>query len=78
VDAEDLRQPGDLEDPQDLLLSADQIQRAVVCPHPLHAADQHPEASGVEEPDLLQVDDEVVVVLADQVDEQLTQLRRAA
>ena len=45
-------------------------------PHPLQAADQHPEAGGVEEPDLLQVDDELVAVLADQVDEQLTQPRR--
>jgi len=28
-----------------------------VRPHPLQAADQHPQAGGVEEPDLLQVDD---------------------
>ncbi len=76
VDAEDLRQPGDLEDLQDPLLGADQIQRAVMRPHPLQAADQHPQAGGVEEPDLLQVDDELVVVLADQIDEQLTQPRR--
>src|SRR5207247_8141062 len=76
VDAEDLRQPGDLEDLQYPLLRADQIQRAVVGPHPLQAPDQHPEAGGVEEPDLVQVDDELVVALADQVDEQLTQPRR--
>src|SRR5882757_9635967 len=76
VDAEDLRQPGDPEDLQDPLLRADQIQRAVVRPHPLQAPDQHPEASGVEEPDLLQVDDDLVVALADQIDEQLTQPRR--
>src|SRR5882672_10150237 len=34
VDAEDLRQSGDLQDFQDRLLRADQIQRAVVGPHP--------------------------------------------
>ena len=61
VDAEDFRQPGDPEDLQDPLLRADQIQRAVVGPHPLQAPDQHPEAGGVEEPDLVQVDDELVL-----------------
>src|SRR6266568_6767884 len=76
VDAEDLRQPGDPEDLQDPLLRADQIQRAAVRPHPPQAPDQHPEAGGVEEPDLVQVDDELVAALADQVDEQLTQPRR--
>src|SRR6266513_2054811 len=76
VDAEDLRQPGDPEDPQYLLPRADQIQRAVVHPHPPQAPDQHPEAGGVEEPHLVQVDDELVAALADQVDEQLTQPRR--
>src|SRR5436190_23690597 len=76
VDAEDLRQPGDLQDLQDPLLRADQIQRAVVYPHPAQAPDQHPEAGGVEEPDLAQVDDELVAALADQVDEQLPQPRR--
>ena len=59
VDAEDLRQSGDLQDLQDPLLHADQIQRAVVGPHPPQAPDQYPEAGGVEEPDLIQVDDEL-------------------
>src|SRR5436190_19845588 len=76
VDAEDLRQPRDPEDLQDPLLRADQVQRAVVGPHPLQAPDQHPEAGGVEEPDLVQVDDELVAARADQVDEQLPQPRR--
>src|SRR5690348_8695336 len=76
VDAEDLRQPRDPEDLQDPLLRADQIQRAVVGPHPLQAPDQYPEAGGVEEPDLVQVDDELVAARADQVDEQLPQPRR--
>ena len=57
-------------------MRADQIQRAVVGPHPPQAPDQHPEAGGVEEPDLVQVDDELVAALADQVDEQLPQPRR--
>jgi hypothetical protein len=39
VDAEDLRQSGDLQDLQDPLLRADQVQRAVVGPHPLQAPD---------------------------------------
>jgi hypothetical protein len=47
-----------------------------VGPHPPQAPDQHPEAGGVEEPDLVQVDDELVAARADQVDEQLTQPRR--
>src|SRR5215468_6450440 len=76
VDAKDLRQPGDLQDLQDPLLRADQVQRAVAGPHPLQAPDQHPEAGGVEEPDPAQVDDELVAALADQVDEQLPQPRR--
>ncbi len=69
-------QPGDPEDLQDPLLRADQIQRAVMRPHPLQAAGQHPQPGGAEEPDLVQVDDELVVVLAGQIDEQLTQPRR--
>src|SRR2546421_8895965 len=76
VDAEDLRQPRDPEDLQDPLLGADQVQRAVAGPDPLQAPDQHPEAGGVEEPDLVQVDDELAAALADQVDEQLPQPRR--
>jgi hypothetical protein len=70
------RQLGDPEDLQDPLLRADQIQRAVKRPHPLQAAGQHPQPGGAEEPDLVQVDDELVVVLAGQIDEQLTQPRR--
>jgi hypothetical protein len=45
-------------------------------PHPLQAADQHPQAGGVEEPDFLQVADELAVVRADQIDEQLAETRR--
>ena len=45
-------------------------------PHPLQAPDQYPEAGRVEEPDLVQVDDELVAALADQVDEQLPESRR--
>ena len=45
-------------------------------PHPVQAADQHPQAGGVEESDLVQVDDELVAVRACQIDEQLTQPRR--
>jgi hypothetical protein len=45
-------------------------------PHPLQAAGQHPQPGGAEEPDLVQVDDELVVVLTGQIAEQLTQPRR--
>jgi len=69
VDAEDFRQPGDPEDLQYPLLRTDQIQRAVVRPHPVQAPDQHSETGGVKEPDLVQVDDELVAVLAGQIDE---------
>ena len=41
VDAEDLRQPGDLEDLQYPLLCADEVHRAVVGPHSLHCANQN-------------------------------------
>ena len=44
-------------------------------PHPLQPADQHAKAGGVEELDLLHVDDELVVVLVDEIDEQLTEPR---
>src|SRR5437764_10305137 len=69
VDAEHLRQPGDPEDLEDALLRAHQIQGAVVRPHPLQAADQHAKPGGVEELDLLHVDDELVVVLVNEIDE---------
>src|SRR5258705_11574960 len=42
VDAEDLRQSGDLQDFLDRLLRADQIQRAVVGPHPPQAPTSTP------------------------------------
>src|SRR6516162_7757602 len=75
VDAENLRQPGDPENLEYALLRADQIQGAVVRAHALQAADQHSETGGVEELYLLHVDDELVVVLVDEIDEQLTEPR---
>ena len=42
-------------------------------PHPLQTAYQHPEAGGVKEANLVYVDNELVVVLVDQIDEQLTE-----
>src|ERR1700761_4818900 len=76
VDAEHLRQAGDPEDLEYPLLGADQVQGTVVGADPLEAADQHPETGGVEELDLLHVDHELVVVLVDQVDQELTKPRR--
>src|SRR6516162_2522495 len=75
MDAEHLGEPGDPEDLEDALLRAHQIQGPVVRPHPLEPADQHPEPGGVEELDLLHVDYELVVVLVDEIDEQLTEPR---
>ena len=43
--------------------------------YPLEAPHQNAEAGGVQEIDLLHVDDEVVAPRRDQVDELLTQLR---
>src|SRR4029077_6645994 len=45
-------------------------------PAPASGPDQYPQVGGVEEPDLVQVDDELVAAPADQVDEQLPQPRR--
>src|SRR3984957_10614375 len=76
VDTEHLRQPGDPEDLEYPLLRAHEVQGAVVGAYPLQPADQYAETGGVEELDLLHVDDELVVVLVDQIDEQLTEPRR--
>src|SRR3984957_20061537 len=76
VDAENLRQPGDPEDLEYALLRADQIQGSVVGTHSLQPADQHSETGGVQELDLLHVDDELVIVLVDEIDKQLTEPRR--
>src|SRR5882762_4901627 len=75
VDDEHLRQPGDPEDLEDALLRTHKIERAVVRSHPLQPSDQHAKPGGVEELDLLHVDDELVVVLVDEIDEQLTEPR---
>src|SRR6202162_5214965 len=76
VDTENLRQPGDPQDLEYALLRADEIQGAVVRPHSLQRADQHSETGEVQEHDRLHVDDELVIVLVDEIDEQLTEPRR--
>src|SRR5512132_752095 len=76
VDGEDLGQAGDPEDLEDLLLGADQLQRAVVVADPLQPTDQHPEPGRVQEVHLLEVDDDVVGPVADQLDELLAELWR--
>ena len=48
VDVEDLRQAGDLEDPQDAQIVADQSQVAIPLAGALQAADQHPEPGAVQ------------------------------
>jgi len=67
VDREDLGQAGDPEDLEQPLLGADQSHRSVVRAHLLESADEHAETRGVEEVDLLHVDDKVVVAVADQL-----------
>src|SRR5208282_1254760 len=69
-------QPRDPEDLEYPLLRADQIQGTVVRAHSLQPADQHTETGRVQELDLLHVDDELVVVLVNEIDEQLTEPRR--
>src|SRR5215472_9099499 len=76
VDAEHLRQARDPEDLENPLLRADQIQGAVMRPDPLQAADQHTQAGGVEELDLLHIHHELIEAGVDQLDEKLTQARR--
>jgi hypothetical protein len=72
VDAEDLRQSGDLQDLQDPLLRADQIQRAVVGPHRLRPPTSTPRPAEPGNP-TSKVEDELVAARADQVDAQLPQ-----
>src|SRR5439155_24424972 len=61
---------------QDAALRAHQDQLTVVAADPLQAAHQHPEPGGVEEVDALEVDDDLVLALADQLDEPLAEARR--
>src|SRR5947209_10613558 len=76
VDAEHLGETGDLEHLQDAVLGADEGEVAVVATEPLEATDAHAEARGVEEVDTFQVDDDVVLALADQLHQPFAKPRR--
>src|SRR4029079_3637186 len=74
VDREDLGQAGDPEDLEQALLVADQPHRAVVRPHLLEAADEDAEAGRVQEVDLLHVDHQVVLAVADELGDLVPEL----
>src|SRR6202011_3214184 len=72
----DLGEAGDLEHLEDPVLGADQGQVALMATKPLETADQHPEAGRVEEVHALEVDDDLVLALADQLDQLLSESGR--
>src|SRR5690348_9217014 len=76
VDREHLGEPGDAEDLEDLLLVADQAERAIVRPGALEAADEDAEAGGVQEVDAGHVHDEVVVAVGDELVQPFPQVGR--
>src|SRR4051794_24155427 len=69
VDGEDLGETRDLEDLEDAMLRAHQREVAVVTAEPLEATNQYAEARRVEEVDTLEIHDDLVLSLADQLDE---------
>src|SRR5947207_6050218 len=73
VDGEDLGEAGDFEDLENAMLGAHQSEVAVVAAEPLQAANQHAEAGRVQEVDTLEVHHDLVLPLADQLDELLPQ-----
>src|SRR4030095_1577836 len=74
VDGEDLGQSGNPKDLENTFLRADQAKRAIMSPHPLEAAHEHPESCRVEELNPLHIDDEVVVPGGDEVNKSLPEL----
>ena len=77
ADREHRRQPGDLEHLEDPGLGAHQRQVAAVAAQALEAADQHAQPGRVEEVHAFEIDDDLAVPLADQLDQPLPQARRA-
>src|SRR4029453_17884362 len=74
VDGENLGQSGNPKDLENTFLRADQAKRAIMSPHPLEAAHEHPESCRVEELTPLHIDDEVVVPGGDEVNKTLPEL----
>src|SRR5665811_1213548 len=60
VDPEDAVEAGDLEDPDDVLVAADDVQIAVPWPHAFCAAHKDSQRGGVDECHLGEVDDDSV------------------
>src|SRR5450755_2687926 len=75
VYGEHLRQSGDFEDLQDAVLGAHQSEIAVVASEPLQSSDQHAQPGRVEEVHSLEVDNDLVLALADELDELLPETR---
>src|SRR4051794_5150861 len=76
VDREDAIQSGDLEDLRDVLIRADECERAAGGTQALDAADEHTERGRVDEGRLRQVDDKMLLAVLDHLDETLLELGR--
>ena len=75
VDHEHLRQTSDLEDLEQPVGVAHELERPVVRADLLQATDQDTEAGGVEELDLDHVDDQLIGACRDQLGDRVTELR---
>src|SRR3954470_13284008 len=75
VDREDAVEAGYLEDLRDVLVGADQSERAARRAQPLDAADEHAERRRVDEGGLRQIDDELLLAVLDHLDEALLERR---
>src|SRR3954463_4181661 len=75
VDREDAVEPRDLEDLGDVLVGADERERATGRPQALHAADEHAKRRRVDEGRLREVDHELLLTVLDHLDETLLELR---
>src|SRR5947209_5461328 len=76
MNREDTIEARDLEDLADVLVGADDRQRAAGRAQALHAADQDPERGRVDESGLREVDDDLLLPLLDDLDHPLLELGR--
>ena len=73
VDRKHLGQARNFEHLQDPLVGADEGQVPVVAAQPLEPSNEHPETSRVQEIDPFEVDNDLVLALADQLNQLLAQ-----
>src|SRR6201999_3623943 len=76
VNREDAGEPGDLEDLGDLLIRADERERAAGRPQTLDSADESAERGRVDEGRLRQVDDKMLLAVLDHLHKPLLELGR--